>query len=246
LRKSIAVESQLVELTQAAESASTPTSPAGDAPDPEDAAREQRLVAGWVETLPEKARQQAAAAASATPSDTSAAPPNSTSATAPPDARPHARPPMVDILAKTQELAPKAQAAAGEAASHLDKKVWRLALPKQEEALKLLKELAESVPPPPQDQPQDEKDKEEKPDEGDKKEPSSNSAHPDPAQQEKPQDSKSPDASPDQKSTAQRKISRQQMEALLRQARERERDYKEQKKQMERVLRGGIKVDKDW
>jgi hypothetical protein len=237
LRKSIAVESQLVELTRVAEDAAPTASPAEPAPGLQDAAHEQRLVAGWVETLPEKARQHVeAAAASATAP--SANPPSSTNANPPTDTRP----PPTDVLAKTQELAPKARAAAAEAASHLDKKDWNLALPKQEEALKLLKELAESVPPPPQDQ-QGEKDKNENPEQGNKNE-QSNSSDPDPAQREKPEDSKSSDA--DQKSSPQRDLSRQQMEALLRQARERERDYKEQKRRIESALRGGIKVDKDW
>lgn len=43
-----------------------------------------------------------------------------------------------------------------------------------------------------------------------------------------------------------RQLSQEQAEALLRQARQRERDHRERQKALRRLLRGAIKVDKDW
>jgi hypothetical protein len=124
---------------------------------------------------------------------------------------------------KAIELAPKVEALAGEAAKHLGEKMPKDALPKEEEALKLLKEIAKSFPQSGQPETKDDPKKQD------------DSQKPEQDQAQKP-----PQSDPRQQ------LSRERAEALLQKARERERDYQDKKRELLRGAAGRTSVDRDW
>lgn len=193
-----------------------------------DLAHSQRRVEGWSEVLPMKAeaelqRIETAPSAAGGPG---AAQMGMGPGTDPLQAE-QAKEALKESLDKAIELGPKIQGLCDEAAKSLENEDASAALPRQEEALKLLKEIAESLPKEPQqnqeqdDQKQQQDNQQEKP----KQKPSGG----DQKQQQRPQD-----------------LSRQQAEAVLRKVRERERDHRENQKELRRFLQGGVVVEKDW
>ena len=188
-------------------------------------ARDQRRVEGWSEILPMKAdaelkRLEAAPSAPSSPKVVPVVPGTD------PEQAEQAKDALKKSLEKAKELGPKIQDLCDEAAISLEKEDAGAALPKQEEALKLLKEIAESLPKQPQ-QNQNQNDQQQQDDQ--KKQPKQQPSDSDQQQQQRRQDP-----------------SRQQAEAVLRKVREREREHREIQKKLGRYLRGGIVVDKDW
>jgi len=112
-------------------------------------ARDQRRVEGWSEILPMKAdaelkRLEAAPSAPSSPKVVPVVPGTD------PEQAEQAKDALKKSLEKAKELGPKIQDLCDEAAISLEKEDAGAALPTQEEALKLLKEIAESLPKQPQ------------------------------------------------------------------------------------------------
>ena len=134
-------------------------------------------------------------------------------------------------MEKAVELGPKVERLSSQAVQLLRDRKPAEALPKQQEALKLLKEIAEPLPK--QDQNQDQKKQDEN--KQDKKQPDK----PDEKQQPKP-DPK------EQKQNEQREAAQQQAETQLRQVQNRQQKRQEMEKQLQRYLIRPGTVDKDW
>ncbi|MBI3273335.1 MAG: hypothetical protein HYZ53_30380 [Planctomycetes bacterium] len=130
---------------------------------------------------------------------------------------------------KAVELAPKVRVLATEATESLEADKPPDALPKEEEALKLLKEIAESLPK------QDPKNQDQKKDEQKKDE-----------QQKKQDERKNQGQQGSQGDQKPGELSKEDAEALLKKVRERERKHNEREKEMEGALGGPGNVDKDW
>jgi tetratricopeptide (TPR) repeat protein len=256
LPKAIAAEEALIAVTEAQIGDEPPD--VGTAPaslDEKEPVWKQGRVADWAGLVKPKAEHRLAELEKQT---ATAGAPDQTGTQGPAPPKPAAEDPLQTQagLQKAIELGPLAQAAAAAAVSHLEKPDWRSALPQQQEALQRLREILQSLPPPPKPPPPEKKPPEKKPPE---KKPSDQppkdeksgggEQQPKPAEKDPPQDKDKQDESPQQKPTpdqSQPEPSRQEAEAILRQARERERDYKEQQKKLRAVIRGTIKVDKDW
>jgi hypothetical protein len=227
LQKATATEDQLVnsskDIVERPEQADDQENP--HPVDYPDLVLSQRRVEGWSGVLPMKAEAElkqieAAPSASGTPGGVQAIP------GADPQQAEQSKEALRESLQKAIELGPKIQGLCDEAAKSLENEDADAALPKQEEALKLLEEIAESLPKDPQ-QNQDQNDQQQRDDQ--EKQPKQQPSGGDQEQQQRPQD-----------------LSRQQAEAVLRKAREREQKHRERQKELGRYLRGGIVVDKDW
>jgi len=175
---------------------------------------------------------------------------------------------------KAVELGPRIVTLTREAADDLLRKSWTDALPKQEESLKLLKEIAALLPPqePPDDQEQQDQDKQDDQKQQDKKEQDQDGQDKDEQDEKKnqssddekkeqeddqseskQQDDQKKQVSDEEKSKQenaqkqqQKELSRQQAESLLRQVRERDREQREFEKEIRRLLRSRIIVERDW
>lgn len=257
LRKAIQVQERLMATTQERTDAKpepspsakgTPgpgTTPQGEFDPARDLPTEQRRIAGWAGILKPKAEQSAAALKSQPAVAGPPPPPGSTASSSDPDPIAQ-REALLAAYAKATELGPQAEAAAQEAAKQLDQHAWPGAQAKEEETLKLLQEIANQLPKQPnQDQPDQ---KEPNQDQQDEKKPDA----PKPSPQDSEQSDKSqkdqekpPQAPSKSKEQQQQDRSRQQAEANLRQVRERERNYHEEKKKRQAVI-GGVRVNKDW
>lgn len=190
-------------------------------PDYEDLAREQTVVRRRCELLPQRAeaelKQLPPPVAGPAPPPKSPQPKPEPATPKPPDLRP--------ALQKAIELGPKIVPLTTQAAEALKKEQTAVALPSQEEALKLLREIAESLPKqPPQDGQQQEQPKQP------------------PDQPQDQQQKQQPSSSKPQPQS----LSQQQAEALMRKVRERDRQHRERQQQLQQFRRGGVAVDKDW
>jgi hypothetical protein len=122
---------------------------------------------------------------------------------------------------KAVVLAPKVEKLSGEAVGLFRDRKPAEALPKQQEALKLLKEIAEPLPKQKQQQQPNSKDQNKQDQDNQEQKP------PDPKQQ-------------------QQEASQQQTEAALRQVQQRQQKRQEMEKQLQRYLPSSGQVDKDW
>ncbi len=190
-------------------------------PDYEDLSREQTVVHRRGELLPQRAeaelKQLPPPVAGPEPPPASPQAKPEPAAPKPPDLRP--------ALQKAIELGPKISPLTKQAAEDLKKEQAAAALPNQEEALKLLREITDSLPkqPPQEGQPQE----------------------PPKQPQDQPQDQQQkqqPSASKPQPQS----LSQQQAEALMRKVRERDRQHREKQQELQQFRRGGVAVDKDW
>ncbi|MBN2476268.1 MAG: hypothetical protein JXB62_16770 [Pirellulales bacterium] len=189
----------------------------------------QRFVARWSEILPAKARQGLKSLESAETAAPGPPPRDDTQQpTADPEAAKQRSEGMKRSMQKAIELAPRVQTLATEAADSLGRQEPDHALPKQEEALKLLKEIADPLPKQDQqqqqcDQPQNQQqDQQKQPSDGDRQ------------QQQEQQAQQPPD------------LSKQQAEAVLRKARQRQQERREIDKRLRSYLYRPGEVEKDW
>ncbi|MCY2988777.1 MAG: hypothetical protein NTY19_13040 [Planctomycetota bacterium] len=231
LQKATATEAGLVSRSQEIVAASGPDSKPEPPLDADDLSRQQTLVSGWSEILPTKAEQelkQLEAAPSAAAGAPAAKPPT-------PDADPQQlekqREGLTQALKKAIELGPKIKDLTHEAADALQKNDVPAALPKQEEAWKLLQEIAQSLPPqqPPKNQDQDQEKQQQN--------------------QDKPQDQPQPTSGKDEQKTpppSPQDPSQQQADAAIRKVRQREREHRERQKQLQGYRQGGAEVEQDW
>jgi hypothetical protein len=159
---------------------------------------------------------------------------------------------------KAIQLGPQAHIAAQDAVTHLEERKWSDALSRQEEALRLLKEIADSLPkPPPQENQKTDQNQEKKDDQKQDSQPSQQQDQKDPSESkdekqkdQKQKDEKEKDEKQKQDSNDKQKspskATPQKSEAILRQVRQREKEYKERQKELQELILGGVPVDKDW
>ena len=150
---------------------------------------------------------------------------------------------MKASLEKAIELAPKAEEHARAAADSLENAELVKALPDQQQALKLLREIAEPLKKDDQQQGddqqnQDQKNQDQKNDDGDKGD-----------QNQQSQNDQQQNKSDQQNQQDQQQKGRSQREramSALRRAREREREHRDLQKQLQQLIGGRIRVDRDW
>ncbi len=210
------------------------STPDDEAPEPDydELARRQTQVERWSQVLPLKAEQELQQQQAAASQDATSPPPNMPRPGAsPPDKQMEQTEMVAKAAEKAVELAPRVQELTGQAAECLEQQDVPEALPKQEEALALLKEIADLLPK--QDQQQNGQD--------------------DQQQNQENQDDQRPQDEPGQQQENQQQPQQQkqnpkqgQAEAVLRKVRERERERRDREKQMQRYLRGSNQVDRDW
>ena len=192
--------------------------------------RQQTVVSRWSKVLPFKAEQELQQLqAGQAGADPAAKDPHSGSA--PQQQQQQQQEGLKVALEKAVQTGPAIEQLAVEAAADLENEDLESALPKQEEVLKLLKEIAETLP----KQEQNEQDQQNQQDQGEGQQ-----------QENKQQDQQPSNQDSQQPKQPEQNVSKQQAEALMRKVRERERDYRQQKKQLRGLFGGGAKVDKDW
>jgi hypothetical protein len=150
--------------------------------------------------------------------------------------------PLKKSMEKAVELAPRVTKLTGEAADELDANKPGDALPQQEEALKLLREIAEPLR---QQQQQDQQDQEKQEQEKDKSE--EQQSNQDQEEKEKQEEKQEQQQGSRQDEKRQRKqMSQKELQALLENVRERKRKRDEQLKKIRAAVARPAGVDKDW
>ncbi len=128
------------------------------------------------------------------------------------------------------ELAPDAELHSNQAVEYLVANEVEQASPEQTETLRILNEIAEPLKNDKQDQQQN--DDQSQGQNGD--------------QEQQQNESKDQQQDQDNKQEQQKQQKQHKAESLLRQARERERDYRKKLKEQQAIFGTGVKVDKDW
>jgi Ca-activated chloride channel family protein len=197
-----------------------------------DAMFDQQFVARWAGLLKPKAEQELKTLAELPP--VTAAKPSGKGPAKPDDAEAarKTREAMRLAMAKAIALGPKAAAAARKATGLLDELKPREALPAEQEALKLLKEIADALPKePPKQDPKNDQNKDQRQDQ--KQSPEQNKDQQKKSGSQPPKPNKS-EMSPDQ------------AEAALRQVRQRQQERDRKERQLQNRLYRPQPVDKDW
>lgn len=145
---------------------------------------------------------------------------------------------MKAALEKAIELAPKAEGYARAAADSLEMTELAKALPDQQQALKLLREIAEPLKKDDQQQGDDEQNQDQQNDDGDKGDQNQQS------QNDQQQNNSDQQRKQDQQQKGQSQ--RERAMSALRRAREREREHRDLQKQLQQLIGGRIRVDRDW
>lgn len=238
LQKATASQSQLLDVSKAADEDES-----GGELDAKLLARDQRFVSGWAEVLPEKAR----AGLSQIPQTVE--PPADDQEAQQAFAQQQA---MKESYEKAIELSPQVVELTKKATSHVTNANWLEAVPNQQEALKLLKEMAPKTPPEDQqDQESDEQKKDEEQNQDKKQQDQEdkqkkNNEENDQKKDQQDGNKKQDQSKQDKQQQRQKHLSRQQAETILRKARQREREHREREKKMRALLRGTVPVDRDW
>lgn len=154
-------------------------------------------------------------------------------------------------LAKSMELAiklaPDAEEHSQAAVQSLVAKDAIAATPEQQKTLRILKEIAEPLVKDPQDkndqQQQDQQQQQNDQNNEDQQQKEDQKSNPSPQDKPEPKDDQQQKKSEEEQ---QQESQQQQAESILRQARDREREYRELQKERNAILLRGIKVDKDW
>ena len=135
-------------------------------------------------------------------------------------------------MEKAVELGPRIHSLAQEASDHLGKEEPAEALPKQEEALKLWKEIADLLPKQDQQQQCDNPNQDKNQDDQQEKQPDQEQS--DDSQQQQQQQPNPQD------------ISKQQAESVLRKARDQEKKRRDLDKEVQQYLFRAHAVERDW
>jgi hypothetical protein len=189
-----------------------------------DAAFDEQFIARWAGLLAPKAEQELKSPPAA-PAAPAAKPGDAEQARKTQEA-------MKQALQKAIALGPKAAAAARKATELLDRQKPTEALPAQQEALKLLKEIAAALPKePPKQDPKNQKQNQKQDQKQDQK-------------QEKKQDDKKPAGQ--QPKPQKPEMSPEQAEAAIRQVRQRQQDRDRKQRELQNYLYRPRPVDKDW
>lgn len=202
-------------------------------------ARDQTLVSGWSQALPIKAEQEL----KQLEAQTTDAPPSSNDPNADPQQQQELQEGLKTSLQKAVETGPQIEQFSIAATGHLENNDISAALPDQQEALKLLKEIAETLSKQEQNQDQNQENDQNQDQENDQNQEKGeqNQENKDENQQDQQQNQAN-----DQQQRQQQDVSQRQAETLMRKVRERERDYRQRQKQLQGYIGGGTKVDKDW
>jgi hypothetical protein len=228
--------------------------PAAAAPDGEypldtpDTAWRQRFVEDWARmliiqarsTLPQVERLLSSAPATADNGPSAQDPPSPV----PPDPQRQQLTGLKQSMEKAVELAPRVVKLASAAAARLDANQPAEALPPQEEALELLREIAKPL----QQEPPPERDREENKQNPNEQEPEKQD-NPDQQPQNEQEDEgqqKQPQQQPQEADQQQKQTGQQQLQAMLDKIRERNRKQDERRKMIRAALGGRVNVDKDW
>ncbi len=232
------------------DSASSPTSPLTVG---SEQAWKQSRISDWSRLLSLKAeaelpqlQNQLESMDSGTPG--SQPPPAAGATGEPPAADPTARlQALSQAMQKAIELAPQVEELSASAENHLNSEDAEHALPDQQEALRLLKEIAEPLADQQDqnDQQQDQQDQQRQ-DQKDQQDQQGQNDQPQQDPQDSQQDSDDQSADNQQQQEQQQQSARQRAESVLRRARERERERRDLEKELRRILGGVISVDKDW
>ena len=212
--------------------------PAADADgaelDAPEAAWDQRFVAGWGEILSGKAEHGMKNLGTMDPAAMAGMAGQTPQQPAPDPAAVQKQQEQLDQLKAAMEKAvesgPKIHVLGQEASDRLEKAEALQALPKQKEALKLWKEIADLLPK------QDQQEQCDNP----KQDESKND------QQEQQDQEQSKDSQQQQKQPSPEDISKQQAESVLRKARDQEKKRRDLEKEVERHLFRAHAVERDW
>jgi len=139
---------------------------------------------------------------------------------------------LVESMKKAIELAPKAEQHSASAESHMNSAATDQTLDEQQEALRLLKEIAEPL----KDDEQQDNDEKQNSDDQEQEE------QQDQQQKDEPGDDTEQNKPPNE----QQQPSQEQVESVLKKAREREREHRDLEKELRKILGGLVPVDKDW
>lgn len=197
--------------------------------DSSETAWEQRFVAGWAEALAPKAEQALKGLEGLDPSAMASTADGAQPGAPDPEAMKkieEEREGLKQSMEKAVELGPKVFELTGQSATHLDEEKPAEALPKQEEALKLLKEIADPLPKQDQQQQGDQQQDQEEDDQEKQNQEQSG---------EKQQQDRQP-----------RDASQQQAESVLKKVRERQRDRRDLEKRLQQHIYRRGAVEKDW
>jgi hypothetical protein len=275
LQRSIQVEEAQIESTRPLATEKPASQPSVPATPNQDLVTTQQQVTRWIETLGPKASAQLKDLESRV--DQTAATEKTTDAANP--AAAGGEPNMAALKSfyeKGIELGPQAGQVASDAVDTLQKKEWPLAVEKEEEVVRLLKQIAEAAPKNPQDEnkqpeeeekPEDQKKQDQKSDESENKkqqdeqqkkqdeqkndeqkkdEQKKDKSQQQDSQQQSGQDKSKSTQPEDQQSEKRPNPSREMAEVLLRRVRQREREHKEREKELRAIIGGAVPVDKDW
>jgi hypothetical protein len=208
-----------------------------------DAAWDQEFVGRWTKAMQLRAKDGLKELEKADPAAMAATPgPNAQPGTKPdPEAIKKQIEGLKKSMKKAEELGPKIESLVAKAVDHLEAKKASDARPKQEEALKLLKEIAEPLADQDQKQKQDQK-QDQKKDQDDKKKQDEKKDQQQKQDEKKDQDQKQQQ----QQQPKPEEMSKEQAEALLRQVRQRQQDREQKEKQLQQFYFRPGKVEKDW
>lgn len=259
LQKAIQVEEKQIDDTQAMQAAN------GSNQRPPTSARSivetQQQLVGWITSLTQKAEsllEQLPEPPMSPPAsnDTAEKPSDEKSAgntDAPPaeSSSQEESETLQKAYARAIELGPQAAKIAADAANDASAGDWDQATTKEEQVVELLKKILDELPKPPQPPQQNEdskKQEEKQPSDGEKDQQEQDKQQDESGsqQQEKKEDAKKEQGTGEVPSAKESDLDRRQAEALLRQVRQREREYKERQKEIQAILRGAVPVDKDW
>ncbi len=150
---------------------------------------------------------------------------------------------LVESLRKAIELAPQVEEHSASAEQHLASSTFDQALSDQQEALRLLKEIAEPLS---EQNEQNEQDKQNQQDQDENgQQDQQQDAQDQNETQQDPQNEPS-DSDQQEQQEQQQKSSQERAESVLRRAREREREHRDLEKELRKILGGISPVDKDW
>ena len=148
---------------------------------------------------------------------------------------------MKASLEKAIELGPKVEEHSHAAVDSLQATELAKAMPDQQEALRLLREIAEPLKNNDQQQSDEQQNQDQQDEDGDKGK--QNQQSQDDQQQNKP-DQQKQQKQQDQQQQGQSQ--RERAMSALRRAREREREHRDLQKQLQQLIGGRIRVDRDW
>ncbi len=204
-----------------------------DAPE---AAWDQRFVAGWGGILPGKAEHGMKNLGAVDPGtmEMAGVAGQATQQPAPDPAAVQKQQEQLDQLKaameKAVELGPTIHTLSQEASDHLDKEEVTDALPKQQEALKLWKEIADLLPKQDQQQQCENPKQDESQDD----------------QQDEQDEEQSDDSEQQQEQPSPEDLSKQQAESVLRKSREQDKKRRELEKEVQQYLMRSHAVERDW